>query len=199
MALFFLKTESRHSCDSPDWYTPAPFSAAAREVMGGIDLDPASDAKANLIVNATTYFTAQSDGLSHPWFGRIFLNPPGGLVYAFWQKLMSEWHQDPINPLQEFVWIGYSLEQLQTLQVSCNVLQIPTPLCYTVCFLRKRIAFIENDVRREMRRQKCAALGQKFKEKSSPSHANYIAYGGVNSMKFKEVFSQFGEVMVPLI
>ena len=46
--------------------------------MGGIDLDPASSHDANRIVQATTYYTKEMNGLQHPWFGTVWCNPPYG-------------------------------------------------------------------------------------------------------------------------
>jgi len=56
-----------------EYYTPVEIIEAARRVMGGIDLDPASSENANRIVRATRIFTAQDDGLSQPWNGRVWL------------------------------------------------------------------------------------------------------------------------------
>jgi hypothetical protein len=50
----------------------------AREVLGGIDLDPASNDYAQTSIKAKTYYSKQEDELKEPWFGRIWCNPPYG-------------------------------------------------------------------------------------------------------------------------
>src|SRR5262245_6844094 len=59
-----------------EWYTPPAYLEAARLVLGGIDLDPASSDVAQRRVRAGRYFTKKDDGLSRPWRGRVWLNPP---------------------------------------------------------------------------------------------------------------------------
>jgi hypothetical protein len=72
-------------------YTPAKYLEPAREVLGGIDLDPASCEEANKTVGATTFFDKTRDGLLQEWWGRVWLNPPyGDLAGAFIDKLSEE-------------------------------------------------------------------------------------------------------------
>jgi hypothetical protein len=148
-------------------------------------------------VKATRYFTQEDDGLRQVWHGRVFLNPPGGLVREFWMALMLAWRDKNI---EQAVWIGYSLEQLQTLQ-ACPL----SPLNFPMCVTAKRIAFIENEAKRVARIQKLteynmanAAIGGKLRRISeragSPSHSNYITYLGPNTQAFVREFSQFGQV-----
>ena len=60
--------------------------------MGGIDLDPASSAKAQETVKAGAYMTAADDGLDVVWEGRVWLNPPyeKGLVDRFIAYLLAQ-------------------------------------------------------------------------------------------------------------
>lgn len=61
-----------------EYFTPPYVIEAARATMGGIDLDPASCAKANEIVRADKFFTKEDNGLSHQWAGNVWMNHPFG-------------------------------------------------------------------------------------------------------------------------
>lgn len=88
-----------HNSGNNEWYTPAEYIEAARRVMGGIDLDPASSAIANEVVNAGNFYTAEDDGLQCPWFGCVWMNPPysSDLVSEFADKMAWEYQQGNVT------------------------------------------------------------------------------------------------------
>ena len=65
-----------YSSASPEHYTPHHIIEAAIKCMGGIHLDPCSNSKTNPNVPAVTVYTKEDDGLSKPWNGNVWLNPP---------------------------------------------------------------------------------------------------------------------------
>ena len=69
---------ARHSSASNEHHTPHDVLVLVREVLGRIDLDPASCATANRAVRAARFFAKADNGLAQPWSGLVFLNPPGG-------------------------------------------------------------------------------------------------------------------------
>ena len=87
-----MSANPQHSSDSVEHYTPASVVEAARATLGGFDLDPFSCDEANQTVRARSYFDGvdsvvgttrfprRGNGWIRPWHGRVFINPPGGLV-----------------------------------------------------------------------------------------------------------------------
>jgi hypothetical protein len=82
-----------------EFWTPQPIIEAARETMGGIDLDPASCFEANQRVKAGAFCTEEDDGLSVEWFGNVFMNHPFSRDgNAKWiNKLVSEYEAGNVN------------------------------------------------------------------------------------------------------
>jgi phage N-6-adenine-methyltransferase len=80
------------SSGDPEWYTPDEILDPVREVLGAIDLDPASCDTAQIRVQARTYYTTTDDSLRQAWHGKVFLNPPYKLpeVARFLGKLFEE-------------------------------------------------------------------------------------------------------------
>ena len=182
-----------HSKVTPEWYTPVEYVDAARAVMGVIDLDPASCALANETVRASQFYDKARDGLLLRWVGAVFLNPPGGAVRGFWRHLLREWQCGNVS---QAVWVGYSLEQIQTLQSDGPG---PTTAASALCYCDHRIRFEcseEDRCRMQVALDaKNALAGRPLTSwKNSPTHGNYFAYFGGDVEGFKTAFGRFGEV-----
>lgn len=72
-------TLARHYDDldaGNEWGTPAELVTPLADAVGGFDLDPAAGAEPEPY--ADSRYTYSDDGLSSPWYGRVWLNPPYG-------------------------------------------------------------------------------------------------------------------------
>ena len=155
---------------SVEWYTPLRYIEAARQVMGGIDLDPASCTAAQEVVKATTFYTAEDDGLAQPWSGRVFLNPPYRIpcLGKFVGKLCDAVEAGKVT--QAILLTNDSTDT--------NWWHRAAVVASSICIHRGRISF-------------WTAAG---KWNSSP-HGQTFFYFGSNPAAFDEVFSQFGLIM----
>lgn len=163
-----MASKALHSAATPRWGTPADIVERARLVMGGLDLDPCSSDSFNEVIKAPNYYSIDDrgeNGLELPWFGKVFVNPPGGLVKQFWRKAMSE-------PIEQMIWVGFSVEQLALLAD-----EAVHPMDMSFCVLRKRLRFTRHDG-----------------YSGSPSHSNYLAGYRVKHTKFVEQFSPLGRI-----
>lgn len=148
-----------------EWYTPPEYIEAAREVMGGIDLDPASSAIANQTVGAEEYYTEKMDGLSLPWHGRIWMNPPysSDRIGRFMEKLEAELPGVEsavilVNNATDTQWFARA--------VGCSS---------AVCFPTGRVKFLTPDGRT-----------------GAPLQGQAVLYVGEEPERFREVFGRFG-------
>ena len=70
-------TISQHPADPDELRSPAEYVDAAREAMGGIELDPASCAVANGVVRAERYYAKDDLGQTRDWRAdSVWLSPP---------------------------------------------------------------------------------------------------------------------------
>jgi hypothetical protein len=127
-------------------FTPRAIVDAARRTLGAIHLDPASCALANEVVGAGRYFDAANDGLTLPWEGNVFLNPPGGKVRGrsvaaqWWAKLYRSWRNGDV-PMAIFV--AFNLGVFRTSQ-SDIIEPGPTvlpPFLFPMCVPAKRLRY----------------------------------------------------------
>lgn len=154
-----------------EWYTPRSYAEAAIEVMGSIDVDPASTEIANRIIKATEYYTAEEDGRLQKWGGNVWMNPPYSqpLVAEFASLLADKYLSGEVS--QACVLVNNATET--------NWYQSLLTLSTAVCFIKGRVKFINRD-------------GENL---GAPLQGQTILYFGENSGKFGEIFAQFGIVL----
>lgn len=163
------KAHVAHNSGQNEWYTPAAFIEAARQVMGEIDLDPASSEIANRTVQAARYFTAEDDGLAHDWpVCRIWMNPP----YA--QPLISEF----CNKIAEAADAGAEAIVLVNNATETAWFQRMLQSASALCFPEKRVRFLDPD----------------GNPGGSPLQGQALLYFGSNVSAFTGKFSEFGGV-----
>lgn len=163
------------SSKNNEWYTPAKYIDAARELMGGIDLDPASCAFANETVKAANYYDITQNGLDKSWTGRVWLNPPYGYTdgvsnQALWSSCLIMQYDKGKGPTTEAV-------LLVNAAVDTNWFH-DLLADYPVCLTRGRINFTTPDP-----------------GTSGSTHGSAFVYFGPNPEEFVKIFSEFGTVV----
>ena len=219
----------QHSSDSNEHYTDTPILDLVREVMGGIDLDPASCELAQTKVEAQAWYGPGSpcgeDGLKEPWLGRVYLNPPGGVLSKeecketpykttsrtaiWWAKLAEAWKTGEV---EQAIFMGFSLEVLRTVQ-QLDVLQ---PVQFPFCIPSERLSFgtFNREYTKGRKKGQLIAPDQEpgtWALQSSPALPSVIVYlppsitdtspclGTLQPkaiLKFDEVFNGLGQVRV---
>jgi hypothetical protein len=155
-----------------EWYTPKLYVDLAREMLGRIDLDPASNDIAQQTVQAAAFFDRDADRLSKQWWGNVFLNPPytDGLIAQFVEKLVEEIASGRVteaimltNDCTDTTWFHLGAKH-----------------CSAICFTLGRIKFINQEGTKPNRTQ-----GQAF------------FYFGNRALRFVASFKAIGLVVVP--
>ena len=85
--------QNPRAAGSDEWYTPQDVIDAARELMGGIDFDPASSATAQDVVKAGAYLSTDGDTAAWPEKSRVWCNPPYSMKSPFCARLVA--HDGP--------------------------------------------------------------------------------------------------------
>lgn len=76
--------------DTEEWYTPKEIVDAVELFFGAIDLDPCSNSHDSPNVPASNHYTKDDDGLTRPWFGRVYINPPYGRIIQDWTNKAAD-------------------------------------------------------------------------------------------------------------
>ena len=74
------------------WETPADLAEALSQAVGGFDMHPcaASADRRRTRIKAKIVLTEADDGLSVPWTGKVFVNPPYGRGISNWIRKCFE-------------------------------------------------------------------------------------------------------------
>lgn len=159
--------------DSNDWHTPARYIEAVKSVMGRIDLDPFSSAKANETVQAARFFTVADDALGEtPWnAGTLFINPPygRGVIDAAVDRFLREWTQRHFQEAIVLVNNATETQWFQSLMMECSA----------ICFTDHRIAFVSPD----------------NKQESGNTRGQAFFYFGHRFGPFNDAFHGFGAIV----
>lgn len=168
---------------STDYYTPEGYIEAARTVLGGIDLDPASDEFPQTWIRARRYYTPKDDGLTKPWSGRVWMNPP--------------YSKGPKNRSNQDIWTERLIDSYQYGgDVTAAIFLVKAALGYKwferlfgqwpVCLTRKRIRFLTKDGPMPPAKQANAFF---FLPPSVKRQESLVL--------FKRTFEPFGLVLIP--
>lgn len=164
----------QHSSESVEWYSPEKILVPAQEVLGGIELDPASCELANKVVKAERFFTKEDDGLARSWEAdSLFLNPPYG------------WHDYPGGTPRAYIWTQKLIEEYERGCVKEAILLVKAaietewfePLWdRVICFPKGRVNFWRED------------------GGTGAPHASAVVYFGEHPGKFVSVFKKLGRI-----
>lgn len=153
-------------------YPPPDYIDLARQLMGAIDLDPASDPIAQQWVQAAASYSLEQDGLLHPWFGRVWLCPPApGRTGKWTKKAIAEYELKHITEAILLVKAAPGSKWFRKL------IQL-----FPACFPNEQICFLD----------------EQGNPQPTPERGNAFFYLGQNLERFKRVFGAIGSVSSPV-
>lgn len=112
------------------WNTPADIVERVVRCLGQISLDPCSN-EPPYNIPACTHYTAEDDGLSRPWFGSVYMNPPYGRGIRVWVERL-------VNAYQA----GQVTKAIALLPARTDTAWWALLDPYPRCFIRGRLRFI---------------------------------------------------------
>ena len=165
-ALVSYTSASDH--DGDEWGSPPAYVEAARAMMGGIDLDPFSNARAQEVVKAGTFWTKEDDGLAQQWFGKTWANPPysRGLIDAC---------------------VDQTVAQLQNVEALCMLVNAATDTAWWQRMIMHMPAVLTD--------HRIGFLGKDGKPVSGNNRGQSIFVYGVKPSVIVDYLGQFGAVV----
>jgi hypothetical protein len=157
-----------------EYYTPSEYIETARDVMGHIDLDPASSEIANEVVKAKAIFSQDDNGLNKKWTGKVWLNPPysksqGKSNQELWaNKLIDEYRIGNVNEAILLSKAAFGYKWFEILFKS-----------WPVCLVTERISFNKIDGTTD----------------GPAKHSTAFFYFGDNTERFIKEFRRWGCVI----
>lgn len=176
-----------------EYYTDPKLIEAAREVMTGIDLDPASSAAANTIVKAVEFYDIQKDGLKQTWHGNVWMNHPFGIKESACVQPCKRKAKNPKHVCHSFdyhgnaAWINKLMSDFAAHEIrQCiNITYAATSEAWFQPLLNGMNCFL------------CPRTNYYLPDgtiKKGVTKGSVITYFGENRLKFRSIFSQFGKV-----
>jgi len=162
------------SSKSNEWYTPIKYIEAVKNVLGVIDCDPASNAKANEIIQAKRYYNIEDNGLYKTWEGKVFLNPPYGKSEEHKLTNQALWTSRLIKSYKENI----TTEAILLVNASKEAKWFKPLWNYPICFTDHRIKFVTPN----------GISG------SQPTKGSAFIYFGTNIKQFCLSFYKFGVI-----
>jgi phage N-6-adenine-methyltransferase len=83
----FSAVSVHFSSQSDDWATPQDFFDRMNALHGPLELDVCASAEN---AKCPRYYSRENDGLSQPWTGRCWMNPPYGRTIGLWMRKAYE-------------------------------------------------------------------------------------------------------------
>ncbi|WP_198408533.1 DNA N-6-adenine-methyltransferase [Halorhabdus tiamatea] len=113
-----------------DHDTPGEFVEPLIDAVSGFDLDPSASTSSNL---AERNVTKDEDGLSIPWHGDVWLNPPYSTVSDWLEYARNEYHRGAVDSIISLVFARTSTQWFHNHATTADL----------ACFVEGRLSFGE--------------------------------------------------------
>lgn len=167
---------AQHHSKTVEHYTPSLYIEPYRRMVGQIDLDPASCALANTVVQARYFYALPQDGLLLPWSRHVWNNPPYG------------WRDKPNGVSNKELWLRRAILAYESSEIIDATLLLTASTGdpwfrlmwgFPVCFPDHRVAFWGPSA------------------KNSNPGSNALVYLGDRVDEWSEAYEPIGRVVPP--